>query len=705
MRKSGLVIDILGCLGKCSYISRLSNRYLIYSPEFSGRSIIETEGGGSSQQPKENLLVYIRVKRMVVLLPYLLLVFLQPAVCEVRLPRLVSDGLVLQREADVDIWGWAEPGEKVSVAFRNKTYPATADKNGKWKIQMRDLKAGGPDRMEISGSNRIHLNDVYVGDVWICSGQSNMELTMARAKPVYEDEILHSENPYIRHFNVPDRYNFKLPEDDLADGKWEGATPESVLRFSAVGYFFVKALYDRYNVPIGLINASLGGSPVEAWLSEEALRQFPQHLATAIKFRDDTLIRQITEHDKKTSDAWYGLLNERDKGLKPEHKSWADPSYDASKWPVMELPAFWDGTGLGPVNGVVWFRKEITVPASMVGKPAKLLMGRIVDADETYVNGKLVGSVSYQYPPRRYEVPAGVLKAGKNVIAVRVISNAGRGGFIKDKPYRLSADEHAIDLTGEWRYRLGATMEPLESQTFIRWKPMGLYNGMIAPLLNYSIKGVIWYQGESNAGNPREYAKTFPALIRDWRKQWHQGDFPFLYVQLPNFMEPKDRPSDSQWAELREAQLKALALPRTAMAVAIDIGEWNDIHPLDKKDVGERLALAARKVAYGEKHLVYSGPVYESMKVKKNKIILSFAHAGSGLMAKGGELREFAISGPDKRFVWADARIEGDDKVVVWSDEISDPVAVRYAWADNPEGANLYNKEGLPASPFRTDDF
>lgn len=648
----------------------------------------------------------MNMKKATALLPYLLVLFLQPAFCEVKLPRLVGDGMVLQREASVNIWGWADPGEKVSVAFRNKTYRAAAGKDGKWNIRLRDLKAGGPDRMEIAGSNRIRLNDIYVGDVWICSGQSNMELTMARVEPVYEDEILHSENPYIRHFNVPDRYNFKHPEEDLAGGKWEGATPETVPGFTAVGYFFAKALYDRYEIPIGLINASLGGSPVEAWMSEEALKAFPQHLATAVKFRDDALIQQITEHDKKTSDAWYGLLNERDEGLQAGHKSWADPAYDASKWSVMTLPAFWDKTGLGPVNGAVWFRKEITLPDSMAGKPAKLLMGRIVDADETYVNGKLVGSVSYQYPPRRYEVPAGVLKAGKNVIAVRVISNTGRGGFIKDKPYRLSADGNVIDLAGEWRYRLGATMEPLAPQTFIRWKPLGLYNGMIAPLLNYAFKGVIWYQGESNTGNPGEYAKTFPALIRDWRRQWHRGDFPFLYVQLPNFMEAKDQPSESQWAELREAQLQALRVPGTAMAVAIDIGEWNDIHPLNKKDVGGRLALAARKIAYGENDIVYSGPIYKSMKIKKNKIVLSFAHAGSGLVAKGGdELHQFAISGPDKHFVWANARIEGDDKVVVWSDEVSDPAAVRYAWADNPQGANLYNQEGLPASPFRTDDF
>lgn len=643
-------------------------------------------------------------KGNVLLLSCLLTLFLQPAFCEVKLPQLISDGMVLQREASVNIWGWADPGEKIKVEFRNKIYNTDAEQDGKWKIRLPGLKAGGPDRMEIIAGNRITLNDVYVGDVWICSGQSNMELPMKRVKPLYKNEILHSANPNIRHFNVPDRYNFKNPEDDLPGGKWEAANPESVLDFTAVGYFFARELYARYEVPIGLINASVGGSPIEAWLSEEALQQFPHHLAMAVKFKNDSLIQQITEHDKKTNDAWYGLLDSRDKGLSG-HKSWADPAYDASKWPVMRLPAFWDETELGPVNGVVWFRKEIMVPNSMVGQPAKLLMGRIVDSDETYLNGKLVGSVSYQYPPRRYDVPPGILKPGKNVIAVRVINTSGRGGFIKDKPYRLSAGGKEINLTGEWRYQLGASMEPLAAPTFIRWKPVGLYNAMIAPLSDYAIKGVIWYQGESNTDNPAEYKKTFPALIKDWRKQWNQGGFPFLYVQLANFMEPKDRPSESQWAEFRGAQLKTLQLPRTAMAVAVDVGEWNDIHPLNKKDVGKRLAVAAQKIAYGEDSIVHSGPLYKSMKIKKGKIILSFTNTGSGLMAKGGgELRHFAICGADKRCVWANARIVGD-KVIVWNDAIANPVAVRYAWADNPEGANLYNKEGLPASPFRTDDF
>jgi sialate O-acetylesterase len=310
--------------------------------------------------------------------------------------------------------------------------------------------------------------------------------------------------------------------------------------------------------------------------------------------------------------------------------------------------------------------------------------------------------VSYQYPPRKYDIAPDVLKPGKNLITVRVISNIGRGGFIKDKPYRLVAGGTEIDLSGEWRYQLGTTMEPLAAPIFIRWKPAGLYNAMIAPLLNQAIKGVIWYQGESNTKDPAEYHKTFPVLIADWRGKWNQGDFPFLYVQLANFMEAKDQPSASQWAELREAQLQALRMARTGMAVSIDLGEWNDIHPLNKKDVGKRLALGARKIAYGESKTVHSGPVYRSMEINKNKIILSFNNTGGGLSAGGdGKLSQFAIAGADKKFEWAEARIEGNNKVVVWSVAIPDPVAVRYAWADNPQGANLYNKEGLPASPFR----
>jgi sialate O-acetylesterase len=298
-----------------------------------------------------------------------------------------------------------------------------------------------------------------------------------------------------------------------------------------------------------------------------------------------------------------------------------------------------------------------------------------------------------------------VLHEGQNTIVVRVLNVAGRGGFVRDKEYAITSNDTWIDLKGNWRYQLGAVMEPLASQTFIRWKPLGLFNAMIAPLLNYRIRGVIWYQGESNAGRPLEYRELLPALIRDWRQGWGQGEFPFLFVQLPNFMEPKTEPSESNWALLREAQLKTLSVPLTAMAVTIDVGEWNDIHPLNKKSVGDRLALAAVHVAYGDTDIVSSGPIYKSMDVENGHIVISFDNRGSGLVAKGGTvLKGFAIAGTDKKFSWASAEIAGD-KVVVRNDRITHPVAVRYAWADNPEGANLYNKEGLPASPFRTDDW
>lgn len=633
-----------------------------------------------------------------------LLLFSGTALCRVRLPRLISDGMVLQRGDSAKIWGWAAPDENVTVIFDNKTYSDTAGTDGKWAVMLSELKAGGPYEMQINGSNRITLNDIMIGEVWVCSGQSNMDLPMSRVEDRYADVIANSYNPAIRRFFVSRRYDFNKPQEDLESGTWEPANPQTVLRFTATGYFFAKALYEKNKVPIGLIHASVGGSPAEAWLSEDALIEFPSYLETARKFKDGDYLNSIAHKDKAVSDAWYSLLQQKDKGMAEGQKPWFDPTYDASDWATMDVPGYWADGPLGNVNGVVWFRKEIDVPASMTGKPVRLLLGRVVDSDRTYVNGKFVGSVSYQYPPRKYDLPENLLKAGKNIIVIRVVNNTGRGGFIPDKPYQLSAAGRTIELKGPWQYKLAATMEPLQPKTFIEWQPLGLYNGMIAPLLNYTIKGVIWYQGESNTSRPREYRKLFPALIADWRQKWNQGNFPFLYVQLANYMQAKDQPCQSNWAELREAQLKTLAIPGTAMAVAIDIGEWNDVHPLNKEDVGERLALGAQKMAYGDEDVVYSGPIYQSMKIEGNKITLTFTHIGTGLIAKNsGELKHFAIAGADKKFVWAKTKIVSDE-VIVWNDDITNPVAVRYAWADNPEGANLYNKEGLPASPFRTDE-
>ena len=621
---------------------------------------------------------------------------------QVRLPRLVSDGMVLQRGAQVKIWGWSAKNEEISLKFREKLYRTTASDEGEWRVLLPASRAGGPYTIEIQASNHITISDVMVGDVWICAGQSNMELPVSRVSPIYASEIAESENPNIREFAVPQRYDFNTPQKDLVSGAWKKANPQNVLRFSAVAYFFARELYARYKVPIGLVNASLGGAPAEAFMSEDALKEFPKHYAEAQRFKDSSQIIQIEAQDKIRMDAWYAELRESDAAYRDSVKVWFSPEADTTDWKPMNIPGYWADDGLGVVNGVVWFRRNVELPASMAAKPAKLILGRIVDADSVFLNGVFVGTTSYQYPPRRYDVPPGVLKEGKNVLVVRVISNIGKGGFVPDKSYELACDGQSIDLRGSWLYRLGARMAPLAGQTFIRWKPLGLYNAMIAPLLNYSLKGVIWYQGEANTKNPVEYRTLLPALINNWRDKWKQGAFPFLYVQLHNFMEAKPDPSESSWAMLRDAQLRTLSVRNTAMAVAIDIGEWNDIHPLDKKDVGKRLALAAEKVAYGERGVVFSGPTVRSMKIVGNKIVISFAHTGSGLMAKGGELKYFSIAGKDKQFVWAKARIRGNT-VEVWNDTITHPLAVRYAWADNPQGANLYNKEGLPASPFRTD--
>jgi sialate O-acetylesterase len=645
-----------------------------------------------------------KLTKKLILFLLLSLVIIMPSVSQIRLPKLIGDGMVLQRNTTLKIWGWAAPKEKITINFGDIIRETISNDQGEWEVKLSNLNAGGPYTMTISGSNSITLKDILVGDVWVCSGQSNMELNMKRASPIYGPEIKSAENNYIRYFAVPQTYNFKEPQNDYKSGNWQTANPNTVLNFGAIGYFFARELYQKYLVPIGIINTAIGGTPVEAWMSEEAIKAFPVYYKEAQKFKDDALISQIEQQDREKSQAWYTELGQKDEGYKDPQKKWSDQATNTDGWATMKIPGYWVNTGLGAVNGVVWFKKEIDVPVSMVGQPALLKLGRIVDADSAFINGVFVGTTSYQYPPRRYEIKTNLLKTGKNILIVRVINNSGIGGFVLDKPYQLVVNDQTIDLQGDWQYRLGAIMKPLAGQTFVKYKPTGLYNAMISPLLNFSMKGVLWYQGESNAERPVEYRQLFPALIQDWRNNWKQGDFPFLFVQLPNFMEPKPAPSESNWALLREAQLKTLSLPNTGMAVAIDIGEWNDIHPLNKLDVAKRLALAAQKVAYGDSKVIYSGPIYQTMNIKGNKAILSFDHIGNGLIAKGNKpLNQFAIAGIDKKFVWATARIK-NNKVVVWNDKIQNPVAVRYAWADNPEGANLYNKEGLPASPFRTDE-
>ncbi|WP_298732918.1 sialate O-acetylesterase [uncultured Chitinophaga sp.] len=614
---------------------------------------------------------------------------------QIRLPRLISNGMVLQRDSEVKIWGWAAPGEKVSLSFLQKDYTTSADRNGNWHIQLPPQRAGGPYNMIFSASNRIEINNILFGDVWLCSGQSNMELSMDRLKDKYPEVIAGRGNDRIRQFLVPDKYDFNQAAVDVDNGGWLPATGRHIAGFSAVALFFANELFEKYEIPIGLINAALGGSPVQAWISEEALKKFPAYYSEVQQFKDGKLITRIETKDSITRANWYNLLNSRDEGLKHH---WESPLFNDAAWQPYSVPGYWSDKAF--LNGAAWFRKTINVPAAMAGQAARLWLGRIVDADSVYINGVFVGTTGYQYPPRKYDVPAGLLKEGKNLIAVRVINTAGKGGFVPDKPYTLFSGDQQIDLSGAWKYQMGATMDSLPAQTFVRWKAAGLFNAMIAPLLNYSIKGAIWYQGESNTSKPGEYQSLFSTLIKDWRSRWKQGDFPFLFVQLANFMEPDSTATESDWAELRQQQFNTLSVPRTAMAVTIDLGEWNDIHPLNKKDVGTRLALQAMRLAYNDDKVVASGPLYQSMKIKGDSMVITFTNTGSGLLAAGDKpLQHFSIAGKDGKFVRADAMIRGKE-VIVWNKNITQPLAVRYAWANNPEGANLYNKEGLPAAPF-----
>ncbi len=624
---------------------------------------------------------------------------------QVRLPQLISDGMVLQRDAKVNIWGWASPGEKVNVKFMGKNYNAVTGKDGKWKIVLSPMKPGGPYTMDIKASNHIVLNNILIGDVWFCSGQSNMVLPMERVKEKYPDDIANAHYPQIRNFFIPTVSSVAKEAEDLPASKWVEANPTSVLSFGAASYFFARQIYQKYRIPIGIINSSVGGTPIQAWISEDGLKEIPSYMNRITQLKDSTyvngLVRQNRMEQRKTTSHLNSIIDEGLSGPMP----WYAVPYIPEGWKPYWLPGYWEDQGIRNLNGIVWFRKEFDVPSSMAGKPAKLFLGRMVDADKTYVNGVQVGEVTYQYPPRRYTIPEGILKQGKNVIVVRVTNTADKGGFVPDKPYYLTSEGQDIDLRGDWTYKVGAVY-PLVRDAWmntgfaIQDEPTGLYNTMVAPVTNYTVKGILWYQGESDTMHPDVYEQLLPALITDWRKQWKNDKLPFVYAQLHNFLEVEySPPMRSGWAGLREVQRKALAIPYTGMAVIIDAGEWNDPHPLNKKVVGERLALAADNLAYGDKTVVPTGPLYQSAKLEGNHIIISFTNTGSGLMAKSGDLDQFAIAGADKKYVWAKAVITGN-QVSVSSDQIVHPMYVRYAWADNPDGANLYNKEGLPASPF-----
>jgi len=606
---------------------------------------------------------------------------IQSASAKICLPKLINDKMILQRDTELKIWGWADKGEKITLRFKGQYYDTETDDTGKWSVLLPPQKAGGPFIMEI---NEIVIRDILIGDVWLCSGQSNMETPIARLVDMFP-EIDVSNNHMIRYYKVPTQESVESPQNSIAgNAQWHSAISSDVMNWTALAYFFAQEAYAHTNIPQGMLVSSLGGSAIESWISQEHLQEFPRLLLDKVALED----KRLAETDKGSG-------------------KWSSKDLDDSEWQTIEMPGRWRESGLN-TKGIIWYRKDFNVLPSMQGKHAKLYMGTMVNSDSVFINGHFIGSTSYEYPPRKYDIPAGVLIEGKNNITVKLTANSGNGGFVEDKPYKIVGEDAIIDLTGIWKYKVGKDLQ--ESEQFaerlnnLKKVGSGLYNGMIYPIRDYKVTGAIWYQGESNTGRPKEYTTLLNSLIADWRGLWSMPEMPFLLVQLPNLGKKPEKPSESGWAGVREAQLKtSLSVPHTALAVTYDIGEWNDIHPLNKKDVAHRLFLGARKMVYGEK-IVSSGPIYKEMKIEGDKIILTFTGTEKGLASKSGSLRHFAIAGDDKNFVWADAVIKGN-KVIVSNPDIPNPVAVRYAWSNNPQEANLINKEGLLASPFRTDSW
>ncbi len=621
---------------------------------------------------------------------------------EVTLPRLFTQGMVLQRNQNIPLWGWAEAGEQITIQFKEQLKKTTADREGKWKLELQPELAGGPYQLTIKGKNTIVIDDVLVGDVWLCSGQSNMEFPVAITMNA-ATEIKEANYPMIRQFKVPVRTSLQ-PLVDLKGGSWATCSPATVAGFTAVGYFFGRELNKELNVPIGLINASCGGTIIETWISKTAFKnssifkEMISHLPTETV--DEINTRHLNAMMHKIDSVQGGLPKEND------FSNWMQPATDDSNWPMMNEPGIWETKGWPELDGKVWFRKEINITNVPGIDEATLELGAIDDNDIAYVNGvKVGGTKGNLLQPRKYKIPASVLKNNKNVVAVEIEDMIGGGGFISDSSLlKINLGTSAISLAGPWRYKIESVAKTGFS-VYPDDYPTLLYNGMISPLEPYKIKGVIWYQGESNADHAFEYRSTFPLLINEWRKQWGEGNFPFLFVQLASFKANTDNMNGSTWAELREAQTTALKLPNTGMAVTTDLGNPLDIHPKNKQDVGKRLAAIALHQVYGKAN-AYEGPAFTSMKISTNKIILSFRNVAKGLLIKdkSGDARGFKIAGADKQFHYARALVDGN-KIIVYNDSVANPVAIRYAWADSPDDANVYNAGGFPLIPFRTDSW
>jgi sialate O-acetylesterase len=617
----------------------------------------------------------------------------------VRMPLLFSDGMVLQRNKPIPVWGWADANEKVEVHFNNQTKNITADATGKWMVKLDSEKAGGPFELIITGKNKIVITNVLVGEVWICSGQSNMEFQVYKTMNA-KAEIEDSNYPMIRHFGVAQDLS-GTPKENLKAGKWAVCSKETVSNFTAVGYFFAKKLYAELKIPIGIINTSWGGTCVETWTSREAFEKsadFKAMIAEVPNIDIDSLSKGYAKAMRERVEKIQGS-----KVSAAGENTFKELEFNDYNWPEMNVPSLWENQELGDLDGVVWMRKTITLSAEDVKKEAILYLSKVDDEDITYVNGIEVGRNTIWEAKRVYSVPANILKEGVNVIAVRVVDNSGGGGIYGDTAdLKLTLGNKILPLEGKWKYKVIVVKTSLSPNSY----PSLLFNAMVNPLIPYAFQGVLWYQGEANAWRAKEYKIAFPLMINDWRTHFKQGDFPFYFVQLSTFNEYNGNSKvGSRWAELREAQTQTLKLPNTGMAVTTDIGNAKDIHPINKQDVGKRLAAIALNNVYGKK-MVYSGPTFKSQEIKENQIILTFDNLGSGLSTydSNGVLKGFEIAGADKVFYPAKAIIK-NNKITVSAEKVSNPIAVHYGWADDDAEINLFNKEKFPASPFRTDDW
>lgn len=625
----------------------------------------------------------------------------------VRLGSPFGSNMVLQQGRPVPVWGWADPGDEIVVEFAGQEKSGTADATGRWQIALDPMSASFESRTMVIGRKNsnvvIPLPNVLVGEVWLCGGQSNMERELGPRggqKPIigWEEAAASANFPLIRQFYVP-QHTADTPQA-TTDGAWTVCSPDTAPSFTAVGFFFARALHHaRDGVPVGIIHSSWGGTVAEAWTSEEGLAAFPDFAGAIETARRAQADPDGARREYRTKlDAWYAAHDPGTKG------QWSKPGRDPGSWETITVPNLWEDAGHPDWDGVAWMRRSFDLPEGWAGRDLVLNLAAVDDVDTTWVNGVDVGTTTFYSTQRTYRVPASALKPTGNEIRVRVLDTGGGGGIwntrLKLDVMRADGAEESVSLAGQWQIHFAvplAAVPPAPQAPAIGGPnvPTVLYNAMLAPLAPYAVRGATFYQGESNATRASQYRKLLPALIADWRRVWRQPELPFLFVQIAPFQ--------GQPPEIREAQLLAWqATKNTAMVVTIDVGDATDIHPAHKQPVGERLALAARAVAYGEE-LEFSGPVYSSMGLSDGRAILHFTHVAGGLAAPGGTLRGFTIAGKDGVHHEAQAGVTGDGSTVaVWSPAVTEPVAVRYAWANVASG-NLFNQAGLPASPFRTD--